>query len=403
LRDFMNDSMIKICYTVDSRYAGGAERYVSLLAAGLDREIFEPHVLAREGSGLDVWCGEMRSGGIPVTRLPMDMPFRPAHAIPVGRALSKLAPHIVHINAPGPYDGQMGLLAPLARYAGATRVIVTEHLPRVEWLWKRALIKQIAYQWVDGVVTICRSNIQPLIERQHVAREMIEVVYNGVDAGYGNGRDVIRDTVRAELELGSSEVGIVFLGSLIERKGIGTLFDALALLAAAGQTQWRLFVIGDGDDSHVYSLRADENGLRDRIRFMGSRSAGEVERFLCGVDLLVVPSFMEGMPYVILEAMACSLPVVASRIDGIPEATVDGNTGLLVPPGDPRALGAAIGRFLEDSDSRNEAGRNGRRRFEALFTLDRHISRMERLYLGLLEGGKQTARTDAAGERRPAG
>ncbi|MEJ2722329.1 MAG: glycosyltransferase, partial [bacterium] len=111
-------STIRICYTVDSRYAGGAERYVQLLATGLDRGLFEPHVLVREGRELDAWCGDVEGAGVPVTRVPMNMPFRPAHAFPSVRALSAIAPHIVHVNVPGPYDGQMGLLAPLARLAG---------------------------------------------------------------------------------------------------------------------------------------------------------------------------------------------------------------------------------------------------------------------------------------------
>jgi glycosyltransferase involved in cell wall biosynthesis len=393
----MTNSRLRICFTVDSRYAGGAERYVSLLAIGLDRGMFDPLVLARTGKGIDTWCAELESAGVPVLRLPMDMPFRPLHAVPVVRALSEFRPHVVHVNIPGPYDGQMGLLVPLARLAGASRVIVTEHLPRVERLWKRALVKQFAYQFVDRVVTICRSNVEPLVRRQRVRPDKIDVVYNGVPNGYGLQRDGVRDTVRDELGLSAAAVGIVFLGSVIERKGIGTLLDALTGVAVetrqrdgTDNAEWRLFVVGEGEDRDRFSRRVTEAGLSDRISLLGERSPGEVERLLCGMDLLVVPSFMEGMPYVILEAMACLLPVVASRIDGIPEAIARADLGLLVEPGDPLALGIALKRFIDDADLRAQVGRNGRDRFEELFTLDRHVAQMERIYLDLYAGCRIT-------------
>jgi glycosyltransferase involved in cell wall biosynthesis len=393
----MTTSKLRICFTADSRYAGGAERYVALLASGLDRDRFDPFILAKQGEGLDGWCAEIVSAGIPVIRVPMNLPFRPSHVIPVLRALSESRAHLVHMNIPGPYDGQMGLLAPLARLAGTPRVVATEHLPRVGRLWKRAMVKGFAYRFVDRVVTICGSNVDPLVSHQRVSPEKIDVVYNGIPSDYGSQRDAIRVAVRNELRLDGPTVGIVFVGSLIDRKGIGTLADALAGLAVESQPDgannppWRLFVVGDGEERDRYVRRVTQMGLGDHVVFMGPRSGRDVERLLCGLDLLVVPSFMEGMPYVILEAMACSLPIVASGIDGIPEAIPDGEAGILVEPGDARALGLAMKRFIDSRDLRAAVGRNGRERFKRLFTLDRHVARMEQLYMSLYAGERSAA------------
>ncbi|UCH83860.1 MAG: glycosyltransferase family 4 protein [Candidatus Latescibacterota bacterium] len=382
----MTNSKIRICYTVDSLYAGGAERYVALLAGGLDRSEFDATVIAKNGPGLDAWCGQVGAAGTPVTRLRMDMPFRPFHAIGVYRSFLERTPDIVHVNIPGPYDGQMGLLAPIARLAGARRIVVTEHLPRVERLWKRALVKKLAYRYVDRVITICQANAEPLINRQGVGSGVIDVVYNGIPASYGHGRDKWRQAGRGELELDEVTVGIVYVGSLISRKGIGTLIDALAGLPHRDAVPWRLFGIGEGEERDALAARAASKGIGDRVEFLGARSESEVERLLCASDLLVVPSFMEGMPYVILEAMACSLPVVASRVDGIPEAVIEGETALLTAPGDVEGLSSAINRFLEAPELRRRVGEAGRQRFERLFTLDRHVACMERLYRTLLVG-----------------
>ena len=376
-------SRIRICFAVDSPYAGGAERYISLLASGLDRAAFEPSVMARTGTGLDAWCEELLAQGVDVVRVPMNMPFRPAHAVPVLRRLLELSPHLLHVNLPGPYDGQMGLLAPLARMAGCSRVVATEHLPRVEPLWKRALVKRIAYVWVDSVLTICRSNVDHLLARQRVAAHKIDVVYNGVPEAYGSRRDVCRPGVRERLGLDDNAVAMVFLGSLIERKGIGTLLDAVSGL---GEDAWRLLVVGTGDRRDEYEDLARRRGLGGRVSFQGAVSEEGVEEMLCGADLLVVPSFMEGMPYVILEAMACSLPVVASRVDGVPEAVSDGETGVLVPVGEVDPLRVAIRGLIGDAPLRDRLGQNGRRRFENHFTLDRHIAHMELLYRDVLLG-----------------
>ena len=374
-------SPIRICFIVDAAYAGGAEKYVSLLASGIDRDAFEPIVLAKTNPRLDVWCGRLAASGVKIVRAPMGLPYRPRDAFAIWEELRRAAPHAVHINMPGPYDGQMGLLAPLARAAGSAAVVVTEHLPRVEPLWKRALVKRVSYSFVDRVLTVSRSNLAHLVGRHGVPEYKTAAVYNGIPKAYGSRRDEWRDVARGSFGLGSSDAGIVFVGSLVERKGMGILLDALGALRGGG---WRLLVVGGGEERDAYEAVAREKGLRDKVEFLGELPESEVEKTLCASDLLVLPSFIEGMPYVVIEAMACSLPVVASGIDGIPEATPDGEAGILVPPGDADALRTGVARLLGDAPLRTRLGAAGRRRFERLFTLERHLEEMESMYADLV-------------------
>lgn len=373
--------MIDICFVVDALYAGGAERYVELLATALDRDRFRTSLLVKRTPGIAEWTRGMRERGIEAVETEMNLPFRPAQAPRIVETLRNLRPHIVHLNLPGPYDAQMGVLAPLARLSGAERVVVTEHLPMVERLAKRALIKNLSYRWVDAAVTVCAANVPYLVERQRVPEGKITVVHNALPARYGEARSRSRPGVRAELGIPGDAVAVCIAGSLIRRKGHHLLIEALSGLAGRA---WHLVIIGEGEERSACERLLEERNLRGRTSMMGQRSPAEVERLLSGMDIFVLPSVMEAFPYTILEAMACGLPVVASRIFGIPEAALDGETALLVDPGSRDALANAIERLLCDPELRLRLGRAGRARFERLFTLDAQMNRMESVYLNLI-------------------
>lgn len=372
----MARARLRICITVDSPYAGGAEHYVELIARGLDRDYFTPHILASSLPGLDAWCDRLEAGGVRVTRAPMGLPFKPWHAGPLWNHLEHMMPDVVHVNMPGPYDGQMGLLAPLARVAGASSAIVTEHLPMVERLWKRAALKGLSYRWVDKVLTICEANVPFLVKRQGVPSQKIRVVYNATPDC--SSTEDVRVAERVRLGLSYGESVIVFVGSLIERKGVRAL---LAAVNEITNQPWCLLIAGEGPDETAFRQRAEQSSAADRIRFVGPLDGEGVRRLLAAADILVVPSFMEGMPYVILEAMSCSLPVVASEINGIPEAVTDGNTGLLTPPGDVDAIREAIQTLLDNEVLRLRMGEAARRQYERMFTMAKHLSAMEDVYV----------------------
>jgi glycosyltransferase involved in cell wall biosynthesis len=144
---------------------------------------------------------------------------------------------------------------------------------------------------------------------------------------------------------------------------------------------WHLLVVGDGPERERSERRMSSLGLSGQATFAGARTPDEVEQVLSAADLLSLPSTTEGMPYVILEAMASSLPVVATSVYGIPEMVVNGETGLLVPPDDGTALAGALRALIENPGERQRMGRAARARFERLFTLDRQVESIETLYM----------------------
>ncbi len=119
-------------------------------------------------------------------------------------------------------------------------------------------------------------------------------------------------------------------------------------------------------------------GLESRVAFIGART--DVWPVYGALDVLAVPSRWEGFGIVLLEAMACGIPVVATRVGGIPEVVVDGETGKLVPPGDPAALAKEILALVADPARAAELGRKGQERVRTHFNIDDTVRRLEKIY-----------------------
>ncbi|EPX82311.1 glycosyltransferase [Salipiger mucosus] len=184
---------------------------------------------------------------------------------------------------------------------------------------------------------------------------------------------------------------LLFVGRLAGVKGVPVLLDAVAALRAR-HADLRLDLIGDGPDRAVLEARAATLGLTDAVRFLGYRSQDEVAGALAGTDVFVLPSFAEGVPVVLMEAMASGVPVVTTRIAGIPELVADGESGLLVPPGDAPALAAALDDLLASADRRRALGAAGRATVEAGFSVRTEAAWLSRLITTYAEGDPPPAK-----------
>ena len=179
---------------------------------------------------------------------------------------------------------------------------------------------------------------------------------------------------------------VLFVGRLRLRKGVEVLLAALARLRE-GHPEARLLIAGDGEHRRALERTAARLEVEDAVTFLGRCDAARVRALLAGAGALAVPSIYEGMPLVVLEAMEAGVPVVASRVSGIPEVVVDGETGWLVPPEDPAALAAALGEALSDPAEARRRGEAGRRRLDETFR-PRHAAAAWLAAIG--EEGKET-------------
>ena len=160
---------------------------------------------------------------------------------------------------------------------------------------------------------------------------------------------------------------LLFLGRLGERKGIYVLLDALARVVER-HPDVRLYCGGDGDIDAARDA-AKRFGVEDRVEFLGWVESSRRAELLATASVYVLPSFAEGLPMSLLEAMSAGLPVVTTPVGGIPEAITDGEEGLLVAPGDAVALSEAIARLLGDPGLRSAMGSRAREKFDSCFNV----------------------------------
>lgn len=175
---------------------------------------------------------------------------------------------------------------------------------------------------------------------------------------------------------------ILFLGRLDREKGVLDLVDALPAICSKVRGVSLQFA-GEGDSAMIRT-RAEERGVADHVEFLGWVNGEDKGRVLTEATLLALPSYVEGLPMGLLEAMAAGLPVVASAVGGIPDIIEDGVHGFLVPPGDVNALSDALGRLLADEELRIRMGMAGRRRIIERYVPERVLPQIDRLYQSVL-------------------
>ncbi|AKO98483.1 Glycosyltransferase [Marinovum algicola DG 898] len=172
---------------------------------------------------------------------------------------------------------------------------------------------------------------------------------------------------------------LTFVGRLAAVKGVPVLLEALSFLKGE-LPGLRVTLIGDGPERARLEQDAADLGLRDVVDFAGYRSQSEVARALKVTDALVLPSFAEGVPVVLMEAMAAGRPVITTGVAGVSELVEHGKSGFLVPPGDAQRLAQAIRAVLADPDRRVEMGRAGRTRVVEDFDIGKEAAWLGRLF-----------------------
>ncbi len=242
---------------------------------------------------------------------------------------------------------------------------------------RHILAYRMAASQMAHIVAVSHEVRQYFIKNRHIPPKKISTIHYGVDL---ERFQKVRRDVRKELNLSPNDVIISVVGHLSEVKGHTFLLKAVSPLIKNKPAIHVLFA-GDGQRRIVLQDEAQELGIRNHVHFLGVRS--DVPDILQATDIFVLPSLYEGLPNVILEAMASSLPVVASRVGGIPEAVEDGRTGFLFQVGDVPGLREFLLRLVDDPILRKKMGTAGRKRVEKRFSMEKEIQQFEKLFLNL--------------------
>jgi len=368
----------------DCLYYGGAEAYLVLLAQGRPGPGWRLSALVPAGEPGEILASKLAACGVEVSRyrvppIPSRRALRPLRSLPsrvaagwrdwraLDRLLRRLRPEVLHLNLPSVYDARHSLPALLARAAGCRRVVTTEHLPMVLRARRRMLVKLLLAPWIDAIIVHTEWNRDRLARYHHMPRRRMRVIPNGSAPAAAAEPGGIEARRRA-LGLAPGAVALCVVARLTPRKGHGVLLEALRRLAGRPLPEWRLLAVGEGEEETALREQAARLGLAGRVDFLGYRD--DAREIIQACDLLVLPSLLETQPLVLTEAMAAGRPVIATAVYGIPEIVADGETGLLVAPGDPEPLAGALERLIGDPALRERMGQAALRRFEERFTLE---------------------------------
>lgn len=207
----------------------------------------------------------------------------------------------------------------------------------------------------------------------------IVVVHNGIDLNKVQ-TDSSPSKLREQYSIREEEVVAGFVGRLTDQKGVEYLLRAAKLLSSTSD-KLRFVIVGDGDLRPELESIATELQLANVI-FTGFQR--DVYPYLQMFDIFVLPSLWEGLPVSVLEAMACSKPVIATRVSGTPEVVQDGVTGFLVEPKDVEGLKTNLEVLIQKPELRRQMGKAGRERIENLFSAEATITKTEQIYHQLL-------------------
>lgn len=247
-----------------------------------------------------------------------------------------------------------------------------------------------AYQQLDRlslrraqrVITLCRPFVEQLVARG-VRRERIEVISNAIAPRPPIAAAALSE-LRQSLGIAPAERIIVSVGRLSREKGHADLIEALRMLLAAGRCRdCRLLLVGDGGEREALRRRA--SGLGDRVVFAGHQP--DPWPYFCLGDLFVLPSYTEGSPLVLFEAMAAGLPIVATCVGGVPEIVEDQRTAILVPPLQDKLLADAVAEVLSDPQGARNLGAAAKRALLA-FSPEAYAQRLLTIYALVARGGK---------------
>jgi glycosyltransferase involved in cell wall biosynthesis len=296
------------------------------------------------------------------------------------RLMRKYRPQIVHFH----FYNQFSFLPLIAATGHPKSILFTDHsrLPvdrpatRAKCAaWDRLVLGTL------GVQTLAVSGHvkRILVEKYGMSPAHVRLLFNGVNVSrFAKPTPESRAALFNEFGITQDKKLIVAAGYFIPEKGLGDLLRAAAKIREVREDV--IFIlVGDGPLERQLKEEAHSLKIDDIVRFAGLRF--DVDRFMSASDAVVVPStWQEPAGLVVVEAMATSRPVIASRVGGIPEYLSEGEAGLLVEPGNPSQIAEAILRILNDSALAQRMGKAGRRRAEQLFSMEKWVAETMAVY-----------------------
>lgn len=367
-----------IFFYTDSRVLGGAENAMFMLLESLDRGRWRPTLLLEDAPEVEPLAARAAALEVPVRRIaPLPLGLTGARRVPpLARLLRRERPAVFHAHMSSPVACKWGLAA--AALARVPAVLGTVQVGAYEPDRSSRLQLGMLARRVDRFLAVSGEIAAELVEQLGWPADKVEVAYNAVDVA--RAAVAAPPGLREELGGGEGRPLVLTPARLDAQKGHDILLEAIAEVPDAF-----FLLAGEGPERARLETRAEALGVAERVRFLGR--CEDVPELLAACDIFALPSLYEGSSLAVLEAMAAGIPIVSSAIGGTEELIEDGGSGLLVAPGDPVALAAALRRLLGDEQLRRNLAAGARERVDSGLRREQNAERVADVYRELLGEG----------------
>lgn len=366
----------KIWYFLPELRLGGTEKHVIRLASGLRRRGYETGIalIFREG----ILSEEARHEGIPLVSFETGNMWNLKTFFQIFNWLHSNPMDILHTYLFG-FHLFVGLPARLS----GVPILLSSRRGRAVGHWEKRRhrwVEKLGNFFVDQVTCCSEESQRWVLRHEHLPPEKVRVIHNGIDL-----KDLAArahpSMIRQEWRIPKEAFLVGTVANFSPEKGYSYLLEAAELILKKKSNTWFLFV-GSGPLEAEIKKRVQGMEGGKRIIFTGSRH--DIPDLIGAMDVFVLASVIEGFPNVLLEAMGMAEPVVATEVGGIPELIDPGETGLLVPPKDGRALSEAVLSLLEDRNKAYQMGLRAQQKIRRDFTQEKMLDQYEAFYLSLL-------------------
>jgi glycosyltransferase involved in cell wall biosynthesis len=351
---------------------GGLQQVVLNICRAIDRNRFNVSVLCLRGLG--EFAPEVERMGIRVLRIPEKKSGTDYFSfVKVARILRQEKVEVVHTHNTQPFvDGTLAAIL-----AGIKTIIHTDHARNFPDKRRYMFAEWLMSHFASKIVGVSEHTSKNLVKFERISAKKIVTIPNGI---YGPQFDIKIDKEKKRRELNIQGSGpIIGIGvRLTEQKGITYLLKAMAEVIRVFP-EITLVIAGQGPLGGALKKEAVGLKISKNVLFAGPRL--DIPELLKLFDLYVLPSLWEGLPMVLLEAMAAGCPIIATDVGGVIMAVQDKQNGSLVEPGNPKALSSEIIRLLSNKDLRDQYSENGMKLFREKFSAEVMTRKYEKLYL----------------------
>jgi glycosyltransferase involved in cell wall biosynthesis len=383
---------VRVLQIIDLLGPGGAEMLIMTLAGGIDRVRFDLHVCALRAAPQFPHTQHLREMGVPMLELRQRNAYDLPALLAIMRYIRKHEIDVVHTHLLA-----ADIMGRAAGFLTGRPVVSTIHNSRIdldeEPARRRWLERVTARHMCRKLITVSEELREETAQWFGLPLRKVVAIPNGVDTSRYMGHPRLDPATKLELTGGVYPIA-VNVGRMVPQKGQMHLLDAFQMVLKE-RPDARLVMLGDGEERAKLEARVRELGIEGGVLFTGYR--GDVERVLAASEIFVLSSLWEGLPVALLEAMAAGCAPVATAVGGVPGVLHGEDTGLLVPPADPRALADALLMLFNDPERAARIGREAQSWVQKHYSMEAWIGKLERLYGRYAEGRQKL---DDEGESR---